>query len=70
MQMITKKTVLAILYGAIIWLVGETGGPVYAAVMVGTTTVAYSLHADRKMTELEQRLTDLSWRLRHVIKDE
>ncbi|MDW9781942.1 hypothetical protein GOB92_27920 [Sinorhizobium meliloti] len=59
MQMITRKTIL-----------GEMGGPVYAAMMVGTTTIAYSLQADRKMAELEQRLESLSWRLRHVMKDE
>lgn len=62
--------ILAALYGVFIWYMGETSGPVVAAVIVGMTSVGAAFHNEGKIKELEKRLEDFAWRLRHVMKDE
>ncbi|MDE3821773.1 hypothetical protein I7F13_04920 [Sinorhizobium meliloti] len=65
-----KIWIAALLFGAFVWFVGESGGPVIAAAFVGAVGVANSFYHERKTAELDKRLEDLSWRLRHVMKEE
>ncbi|MDW9679665.1 hypothetical protein [Sinorhizobium meliloti] len=65
-----KIWIPAICFGVFVWFVGERGGPVIAAAFVGAVGVANSFYHERKAAELDKRLEDLSWRLRHVMKDE
>lgn len=69
--MINASTIIfPALFGLLVWYVGESSGPVAAAVVGGMTSVGAAFHNEGKIKELERRLEDLTRRLQHLMKDD